>query len=223
MAVAEPGLMIKEPIFDFGHAPQNSTISHVFWLYSSGTEPLKILDIKPGCGCTKAPLEKDYIEPGDSTQLEIIYSTRYYYGPQSKRPSIKTNEGDVNKYLQFTANVYSDRNSTEPIFIDPNPFDISQFGEKPRTKMEFDITNKSANELEISIIDYPKSMLKVDFPKKIGAGKTEKGKIEIVKIFENVEFEKSITIQLNDEIQTRFTIPVKRVIRIPGRSSSSLN
>lgn len=217
-AKAEPALMIREPIFNFGFVPQNSTISHVFWLHSNGTDPLEIIDIKPGCGCTKAPLEKNIIPAGDSARVEIIYSTRKYYGPQSKRPAISSNEGDLKKYLQFTANVFKDPEKTVPIRITPYTFDISQYGEKARRKMEFEIANVSENELELSVVDYPRNMIKIDFPDKIKTGKSEKGKIEIKKEFENVEFEKSITIQLNDQNRTRFTIPIKRVIMIPGQS-----
>lgn len=47
-AVAAPRLLIKETAFDFGYAPQNSKVSHVFWLYSTGDDTLKILKVKPG-------------------------------------------------------------------------------------------------------------------------------------------------------------------------------
>lgn len=47
-AFAEPALTIPESIFDFGYVPQHSKISHVFWLHSTGTDTLKILNVKPG-------------------------------------------------------------------------------------------------------------------------------------------------------------------------------
>ena len=45
---AAPQMLIKEKAFDFGYAPQNSKISHIFWLYSTGDDTLKILKVKPG-------------------------------------------------------------------------------------------------------------------------------------------------------------------------------
>ncbi len=48
MVFAQPKLTIPDSIFDFGFVPQNSGISHVFWLHSTGTETLKILSVKPG-------------------------------------------------------------------------------------------------------------------------------------------------------------------------------
>lgn len=41
-------LEIPEPEFDFGYVPQYAKISHVFWLYSSGIDTLKILRVNPG-------------------------------------------------------------------------------------------------------------------------------------------------------------------------------
>ena len=46
--VSAPRLTIPETEFDFGYVPQNAKISHDFWLYSEGTDTLKILQVNPG-------------------------------------------------------------------------------------------------------------------------------------------------------------------------------
>ena len=46
--VSEPRLTIPETEFDFGYVPQNAKIRHDFWLYSKGTDTLKILQVNPG-------------------------------------------------------------------------------------------------------------------------------------------------------------------------------
>jgi len=46
--LAGPQLTIKEPAFNFGYAPQQSKITFPFWLYSTGDEPLKIINVVPG-------------------------------------------------------------------------------------------------------------------------------------------------------------------------------
>jgi hypothetical protein len=48
VVVAGPRLSLREVEFDFGFAPQNAKISHVFWLLSTGTDSLKILQVNPG-------------------------------------------------------------------------------------------------------------------------------------------------------------------------------
>ncbi len=47
-ALAAPRMVIPEKTFDFGIVPQQSSISHVFWLHSAGDDTLKILKIVPG-------------------------------------------------------------------------------------------------------------------------------------------------------------------------------
>lgn len=47
-SLAGPKLIIKEPEFDFGYAPQSAKISHDFWLYSIGDDTLKIIKVSPG-------------------------------------------------------------------------------------------------------------------------------------------------------------------------------
>ena len=47
-AMSAPRLTLPESVFDFGYVPQNSKISHIFWLHSTGDDSLKILRIIPG-------------------------------------------------------------------------------------------------------------------------------------------------------------------------------
>ena len=48
VAIAQPKLTIPEAEFDFGYVPQHASISHVFWLHSTGTDSLKIVNVRPG-------------------------------------------------------------------------------------------------------------------------------------------------------------------------------
>ncbi len=47
-AFAAPRLVLPQTEFNFGFVPQNSQITHVFWLYSKGDDSLKIISVKPG-------------------------------------------------------------------------------------------------------------------------------------------------------------------------------
>jgi hypothetical protein len=47
-AKAQPKVAIPEPEFDFGYVPQAAKVAHYFWLYSTGTDTLRILQINPG-------------------------------------------------------------------------------------------------------------------------------------------------------------------------------
>jgi hypothetical protein len=45
---AAPLMVMPEIEFDFGYVPQNSEISHVFWIFNRGDDSLKIEKIVPG-------------------------------------------------------------------------------------------------------------------------------------------------------------------------------
>lgn len=151
----------------------------------------------------------------------MIFNTRSYRGNQTKRPSITTNEGADKKYVKISSEIIMNPDSTYPIIIKPYKFDVSQFGEKERKKLEFEIFNVSSQDLAIKLLDMPANMFKLKLPKKVKAGKSEKGTIEILDEYVSEEFEKSLTVELSDDAMTRFTVPVKRTIRIPGAGKSS--
>jgi hypothetical protein len=46
--LAAPRLVIPETEFDFGFVPQQSKITHYFWLESKGDDSLKIIQVVPG-------------------------------------------------------------------------------------------------------------------------------------------------------------------------------
>ena len=46
--IAAPRLTTPDNKFNFGYVPQNSTISHKFWLVSTGEDTLKIIKVVPG-------------------------------------------------------------------------------------------------------------------------------------------------------------------------------
>lgn len=45
---AAPGLFIPEKSWDFGHVPQNSILTHDYWIKNIGTDTLRIIKVKPG-------------------------------------------------------------------------------------------------------------------------------------------------------------------------------
>ena len=214
--VAGPQLTIDNGSFDFGLVPQNSKVSHVYWLHSTGDDTLKITQVVPGCGCTKAPLERDRLAPGDSTRLEVIFDTRNYSGLITKAPHIETNEGQNAQVVQFTCKVSLNPDSTHPILIRPHKLDFIQIDGKPRKEFQFTISNVSDKEIDLTTVDYPEQYATIEIPKSIKAGETAQAKVKFNVDAADKEIEKSLTLQLNDGEKSRFTVPLKRTIIKPS-------
>ncbi len=206
-AMAKPELTITSSQFDFGYAPYNTKISHSFWLFSTGDETLKIEKIITGCGCTKAPLTKNIIPPGDSALLEIIFNTNKYKNRVIKSPKIISNASDEKKVTIIT-NVQKYPNQTIPIVIEPSVIDLSIPENSDYREIFFTIKNITDKKLKTSLVAYPENFFEIKLPKKIGSGKTAKGTLKIKSIDSFDKIQKSFTIELDDENKTRITIPI---------------
>jgi len=217
---AEPALTVDPAEFNFGYVPQNSAISRVFRLRNDGDDTLTITTVVPGCGCTKTPLQKSTLAPGEDTELEIIFSTRTYSGRVTKRPRIETNEASQPRYVPIYANVVTRPDSTYPLQVKPYKLDLSQFGTTVRDQMKFTLANVSDTSLAVTLAYFPDDLMTVEIPESIGANASVGATVRLVEAAVEQSFEKSITIQLGDRSGSRYTIPIKRQVRSPlGRAA----
>lgn len=210
---AAPRLSIAETSFDFGFSPQNAKLSHVFWLKAEGADSLNILKVVPGCGCTKAPLERSHLAGGDSTRLEIIFSTGKRRGQVSKSPSIQTNAGGPDQRVRIVTHIVTRPDSTFPIIITPYKLTLGQFTDKQRKERSFTIENISTDEIPIRLIAHPSDLFAVDLPAEIGPQSAAECSLVLKEAGLTRSFEKSFTIELGDAKKTRFTIPVKHLAK----------
>lgn len=162
-------------------------------------------------------MDKERLAVGDSTRLEIIFDTKSGRTRVSKRPKIYIQGSDLPRSVQITAHVLPRPDSAYPITLKPYKLDISQFGEKKRTKAEFTVNNVSKTDLEIKVIDFQDQYFDVNFgPTTIKAGESAKGKVTINSDRVDQSFEKSVTFLVTGKGQTkpvRFTLPIKRTVR----------
>ena len=207
-----PRLTLPETVFNFGYVPQHSLVSHRFWLLSTGDDTLRIEQIIPGCSCTRAPLKKNKLASGDSTVVEIIFSTKSFRNRVEKSPKILTNEDTPNKSLKIIANVLVKTDSTFPVIIEPFKISLPKNKTEQVNKRQFTIQNVSKEDLKLELISLPDGYFEIDLAVEIKAGETITGEIRLLKDSLEKSFQKSFTIRFNDDFGSRFTIPVKRTI-----------
>jgi hypothetical protein len=158
-------------------------------------------------------LDKSELAVGDSTALEIIFSTKAYAQRVTKRPRIVTNEGQPDKSVAVIADVLQRPDSTYPVIIRPYKLDISQFGEKVRDRMKFTISNVSDKEVQINLIAGLPKHAEISLPKKIGAGQSGSGEVRLLPAALEQSFEKSFTFEVKADSSVRFTVPIKRSVK----------
>ncbi|MFH1701409.1 MAG: DUF1573 domain-containing protein [Candidatus Zixiibacteriota bacterium] len=208
--VAQPDMKIDGETFDFGFVPQQAKVAHVFWLKSIGDTTLYIKTVKPSCGCTKAPLEKELVEPGDSSRLEITFSTRKYSGNVNKAIKMTTNVNDSVQNIYVKANVFTDPVELTPLSIEPYSIEITEETVGPNDEISFSIINNSQSDVRLKPIEWAGHLYDIDIPEVIKAGETRQGKVILFAESYTKSFTKSITIELDDKDKTRYTLPVSK-------------
>ena len=117
-AFAQPKLVIQGgDTHDWGTVKQpKEPLKAVVVIRNDGTDTLKISDVKPGCGCTTAPLDKKVLLPGEQTNMNVTLNVGSSSGNVHKTVRISSND-PINKdrILSLKANnssSSSDTNST---------------------------------------------------------------------------------------------------------------
>lgn len=205
---------VSETEFNFGKVAQHALINNSFWIKSTGTDTLRISNVDPGCGCTKTPLGDSVLAPGDSTLLRVFYNTRRFRGNVIKKPSFLTNASDEKVYLKIYSEPIPKPELMSPIQIIPFKVDISQFSEKPRTKSSFIIYNAGKIDFDLKLIKVSSEFFEIELPDKLPAGEKVKAMVILHDDAIEQEFEDSFTFEINDDFNTRFSLPVKRIVRI---------
>lgn len=86
-----PWIEWEEDLHDFGVLFTGEVNSHEFTFRNRGTEPLRVLDTKKECGCTKPTFDRKVIEPGGSGIMTVAFSPPIA-GQAEKRIWIYTND-----------------------------------------------------------------------------------------------------------------------------------
>jgi hypothetical protein len=108
---AQPKIEIQQE-FNWGDiVPANSPVANALMnariaIKNKGDQELYISSVKPACGCTSAPLEKDRLSPGETTWLNISLNASQANGNITKTVMITSNDPEkANHVLMLRANI----------------------------------------------------------------------------------------------------------------------
>lgn len=78
--------------WDFGYLPQNSEVSHRFYVCNTGPSPLRVTKIKAGCSCTSVSKIDHPISPGDSAAIAVTLKSGRYHHSVAKTTEVHTDD-----------------------------------------------------------------------------------------------------------------------------------
>ncbi|MEA2030733.1 MAG: DUF1573 domain-containing protein [candidate division Zixibacteria bacterium] len=211
-AWADPSLIIPIDQHNFGMLPKNSILNHTFWLKSVGDDTVKIDAIKTGCSCAISKIERNWLAPGDSMAVKIEWDVSRYHSSIFR--SIRVFYDSIKSPLRMNlkGSVVQKLDSARPISISPYRFEFASTAQKEIDSIQFTLTNRSSEDLNISNISGNPEQCKFVLPSTIPANSSVTGHIRLKPEYNKKEFQTSITLAVNNKQQTNFTIPIRRKI-----------
>jgi len=85
-----PELTIEEQLFDFGHVGIEYDVQHQYIFENRTSDTIRILKATPLCDCTSAYALDSIVFPGNTTFININFSTKDQYGPTNKEIVVTT-------------------------------------------------------------------------------------------------------------------------------------
>ncbi|HRG68339.1 MAG: DUF1573 domain-containing protein [Saprospiraceae bacterium] len=100
-----PYLIPNISSIDFGTVRQGDTIRQTYVLYNRGKTSLLISKVSSSCGCASPEILKNHLESGDSTLLNIIFTTQDQIGNQEKTFTIYSNTHPAETIVKLKGHV----------------------------------------------------------------------------------------------------------------------
>lgn len=102
-AMAQPKLVMDPAdTYDWGNSkPSQSPLKAKVKIYNKGNTDLVVKNVRPGCGCTTAPLDKNTISPNEFATLDVTLNISSYSGEVTKGIMIESNDPERPSFNYF--------------------------------------------------------------------------------------------------------------------------
>lgn len=143
-------VLVGEPTFAFGKAPQFKTDSHSWTVKNEGNADLELSMLSSTCSCTLAKFKDGktaVVKPGESTEITLEFETRDNNGEYRKGAEIGTNDPDLKQFSLYVSGLVYPAIMTypsEPVLNfgsisndeDEHPYGLAVFSpDRPETKI----------------------------------------------------------------------------------------
>lgn len=98
-------VVLSEAMYDFGDIKKGDVKSHTYEVTNTGTNPLIISEVKPGCGCTVPEFTREPIMPGKKGMVTLKFESAAFDGAVQKSAQIFANVEKAPMTIGFTANI----------------------------------------------------------------------------------------------------------------------
>jgi hypothetical protein len=132
---AEPRLIVRESVFDFGTVERGATVEHTFTLANAGDAELRIENVKSSCGCTVAVTSARAVPPRGEARVTVTLDTARMAGTKTKTVTVYTNDpGSPATGLTLAGRVVAD------LVLTPNPLYLGRLRHGESGRHEVTVT-----------------------------------------------------------------------------------
>lgn len=181
-------ITFEEPAHDFGLIEEaNGPAEFDFKFKNTGSEPLKIVNVRASCGCTTPNWTREEVAPGGEGFIRASYNPRNRPGPFHKTLTVTTSAAQNNTViLRINGQVKPRPRTVEDdlptllggIRVKYRAFNLGKVYNNETTAKEFDVYNASEEPIAFSKEVKGPDYIKVAFKPETLAPK-EKGKVVI--------------------------------------------
>ncbi|MCC6932511.1 MAG: DUF1573 domain-containing protein [Deltaproteobacteria bacterium] len=102
-------LQIEEPVYNFGTIESGKRVKKNFLLKNISDKEIKIIDVRPDCGCISTLAGEKLIAKGEETEIEVTFNTAGFSGFKSKVIRVYLDNAQVPYFfLRLEGTVLSD-------------------------------------------------------------------------------------------------------------------
>lgn len=147
---AAPVIRVEHPVHNFGTITQGNKIDHTFIIRNSGDSPLKIVNIRPACGCTAANATVPLVSPGKSSEVKVTFNSANFFGTVTKTIAVETNDPSKPVYtLTLTGTV------SEEVAVTPKQLNLGQIKAGTTKSVPITLENRGAKTIRLVSVKTP--------------------------------------------------------------------
>ena len=128
----------------------------------------------------------------------------------AKAATVTCNDNDRASFqLRLNCRIYNSDFPDSLTTVSLSTSNVKFAAEEKAKEQKILVKNVSNAPVRMKLVSEPVGFVDVDLPAdEVKPGKSKEIKVRVEKLFDEKEFKKSFTVELNDSAKTRFTIPV---------------
>lgn len=91
--------------WDFGKIQSGEKVEYLYYFKNTGKYPVKVMRVKPSCGCTTPEWSKEPVQPGEKGFIKAVFDSKGKVGVQMKSITVVMNTEPTHKILTFRGEI----------------------------------------------------------------------------------------------------------------------